>query len=128
LEFNSVNLVLRSVTIDSRDPYVLAKWWCEVFGVPMSQEDFPDDPQALCDLGADRARLLFVRVPEEKTAKNRVHIDLRPATSLQDELDRLLGLGATFVADHRNEDGGAWVVLADPEGNEFCIERALDER
>lgn len=119
-----MHLSVRSVTIDCHDPFSLAKWWCEAFGVPMSEEDFPEDPEAICGLGDDQARLLFERVPEDKTLKNRVHLDLCPATSLEAEVERLIALGASLVADHRAPDGHGWVVLSDPEGNEFCVERA----
>jgi predicted enzyme related to lactoylglutathione lyase len=68
-------------------------------------------------------------VPEPKTDKNRVHLDLVPADGTRDEeVERLLGIGATLVADHRRPDGTGWVVLADPEGNELCIERSAAER
>jgi predicted enzyme related to lactoylglutathione lyase len=68
-------------------------------------------------------------VPESKTVKNRVHLDLMPTDRTRDEeVERLLGIGATLVADHRRPDGLGWVVLADPEGNEFCIERSAAER
>ena len=60
--------------------------------------------------------------------KNRIHLDLRPSAGSRDEeLARLLGLGATQVDDQRNDDGTGWVVLVDPEGNEFCILRSLEE-
>ena len=73
--------------------------------------------------------LLFIEVPEGKSVKNRIHFDLRPSDGTRDEeLERLLGLGATQVDDQRNDGPGTgWVVLADPEGNEFCILRASDE-
>ncbi|HET7349393.1 MAG TPA: VOC family protein, partial [Marmoricola sp.] len=62
------------------------------------------------------------------TVKNRLHLDLRPSAGTRDEeLERLLGLGATQVADLRQDDGSGWVVLADPEGNEFCILRSEAE-
>jgi hypothetical protein len=68
-------------------------------------------------------------VPEAKASKNRVHLDLLPAEQTRDqEVARLLELGATMVADHRRPDGTGWVVLADPEGNEFCVERSASER
>ena len=68
-------------------------------------------------------------MPEPKTVKNRVHLDLMPTDRTRDEeVERLLGIGATLVADHRRPDGTGWVVLADPEGNEFCIERSAAER
>ena len=68
-------------------------------------------------------------MPEPKTVKNRVHLDLVPTDRTRDEeVERLLGIGATLVADHRRSDGTGWVVLADPEGNELCIERSDAER
>lgn len=74
-------------------------------------------------------RLLFIRVPDAKQVKNRVHLDLKPAEDTRDrELKRLLALGAREVADRRMPDGTGWVVLADPEGNEFCILRSDAER
>ncbi len=75
-----------------------------------------------------RHRLLFIEVPDVKQVKNRVHFDLRPVDGSRDaELARLVGLGATTLADRRNPDGTGWVVLADPEGNEFCILRSEAE-
>jgi predicted enzyme related to lactoylglutathione lyase len=68
-------------------------------------------------------------IAEGKVAKNRVHLDLQPTDRTRDEeVERLLGLGAALVADHRNPDGTGWAVLADPEGNEFCVERSHAER
>jgi catechol 2,3-dioxygenase-like lactoylglutathione lyase family enzyme len=116
---------VRSITIDCADPYRLARWWCEVFGVEPHPDDFPDDPEALCSLGGGQTRLLFERVPEPKSGKNRVHIDVQPAGRRDEEVERVLSLGAGLVADHREADGHGWVVLADPDGNEFCIERGL---
>ena len=68
--------------------------------------------------------LLFLPVPEGKVVKNRMHLDLLPtARSRDEEVERLLGIGATLVEDHRKADGAGWVTLADPEGNEFCVLR-----
>jgi predicted enzyme related to lactoylglutathione lyase len=66
---------------------------------------------------------LFVTVPNAKQqVKNRVHLDLRPADcSREEEVERVIGLGAAFLADFRRPDGSGWITLADPEGNEFCI-------
>ncbi len=75
--------------------------------------------------------LLFIQVPEAKQHKNRLHLDLRPRSGTRDEeLHRLLALGATQLSDLRGEHGPGtgWVVLADPEGNEFCILRSEEER
>ena len=118
-----MSIAVRSVTIDCHDPYQLARWWCTVFGVPPHPEDFPGDPEALCVPDGGPPRLLFERVPEAKAGKNRVHLDLQAGSGREDEVARLTGLGARFVADHREPDGTGWVVLADPEGNEFCVER-----
>ena len=67
-------------------------------------------------------------MPNAKQIKNRLHLDLKPAVGTRDEeLSQLLGLGARTVYDRRRSDGSGWVVLADPEGNEFCILRGDDE-
>ena len=76
--------------------------------------------------GEDRPRMYFVKVPEGKTVKNRVHLDVMPTDGTQDEeIARLTGLGATIVMDRRPEFG--WVLLADPEGNEFDVEISLTQ-
>jgi hypothetical protein len=76
--------------------------------------------------GEVRPRLYFVQVPEHKTVKNRLHLDVMPAARPQDEeIARLTGLGARVVSDPRPELG--WVILADPEGNEFCLEMSAAE-
>jgi hypothetical protein len=62
--------------------------------------------------------------PEPKTVKNRLHLCLRPDVLREVEVERLLGIGAALVADRRNLDGTGWAVLADPEGNEFCVLRS----
>jgi predicted enzyme related to lactoylglutathione lyase len=73
--------------------------------------------------------LLFVQCDDEKRAKNRLHLDLRPTDCPRDEeVARVEALGATVVQDCRTEDGRGWVVMGDPEGNEFCILRSDEER
>ncbi|MFC7513215.1 VOC family protein [Streptomyces thermocarboxydus] len=80
----------------------------------------PDDPYEE-EAGTGAARLLFQRVPEEKTVKNRLHLDLHPGVDRRDEEPaRLEGLGAR-VLRRVEEPSGSWVVMADPEGNEFCL-------
>jgi predicted enzyme related to lactoylglutathione lyase len=70
----------------------------------------------------------FVRVPEGKTAKNRIHFDLWPTSATRDEqVQRAIDLGAVVLDDRRRADGAGWVVFADPEGNEFCIGRSAAE-
>ena len=113
---------VRHVTVDCADAHTLAGFWARVLGGRLGDDDAPGDPEALVTHAG--TPLLFVQVPEPKTVKNRVHLDLQPATSREQEVERLLGLGATLVADRTRPDGAGWVVLADPEGNELCVERA----
>jgi hypothetical protein len=122
---------VRNITFDCADPYALAGFWSQVTGYREDPENgnLPDDPEALL-VGPDgQPNLLFITVPEPKTVKNRVHLDLMPTDRTRDEeVERLLALGATLVADHRRPDGTGWAVLADPEGNELCVERSAAER
>ncbi len=109
--------------IDAADPYAQTLWWDQVledFTIDPSWEIQPDDEE--CGLvGPDDRFLLFLKVPEPKTVKNRMHVCLRPTDRDRDaEIERVLGLGATLVDDLRRGDKG-WAVLADPEGNEFCV-------
>ncbi|TWE11306.1 VOC family protein [Rudaeicoccus suwonensis] len=109
--------------IDAADPYAQTVWWSQVledFRMDPEDEQSPGDDE--CGLtGPDDRYLLFLKVPEPKTVKNRMHLCLRPTDRSRDEeIDRILGLGATLVDDLRSGDKG-WVVLADPEGNEFCV-------
>ncbi len=122
---------IATITVDCRDPYRLARFWADVLGYT----DHPDNPNApgdpeayLIDPRGLHPALLFIPVPEAKAVKNRVHLDLRPSVLRDDEVARVVALGGTLVADHRTPDGGGWAVLADPEGNEFCIERSGAER
>ncbi|HEX6340492.1 VOC family protein [Umezawaea sp.] len=116
------------ITFSSTDPFELATFWSKVTGYPLADDDFPGDPEASV-LPPSGPILLFVTVPDEKaSARNRVHLDLQPDTTRDQEVDRLLGIGATLVDDQRKPDGRGWVVLADPEGNEFCVERSAAEK
>jgi len=124
-------MLMHSVTVDCTDPYRQAVFWSELTGW---RED-PDDPNQAGDpagriVSGAGVNLLFIPVPEGKSIKNRVHLDLQPADgrSRDEEVERALGIGATLLDDQRRPDGSGWVVLADPEGNEFCIERSAQER
>ncbi|MEU5015292.1 VOC family protein [Streptomyces sp. NPDC021749] len=119
--------VLQNVAIDCADAYELARFWSGVTGRPLHPEDRPGARETQVLL-AEGLMLYFNQVPETKTIKNRIHLCVRPDTSRDQEVDRLLGLGATFVADHRNPDGSGWAILADPEGNEFCVLRSESDR
>ena len=118
-------------TIDCRDAYALSEWWKSVIGYT----DVPDDPNEpgheLCMIVDPESghQLLFIEVPDTKSVKNRLHVDLAPTNaSRDDEVGRIRGLGAEQLADLRRPDGTGWVVLADPEGNEFCVLRSDAER
>jgi catechol 2,3-dioxygenase-like lactoylglutathione lyase family enzyme len=123
-------------SVDCRDAYALSEFWKQVLGY-VDVEGDPNEPgHEECMIldpapaPEDAHHLLFIEVPEAKTVKNRVHLDLRPRTGTRDEeVTRLLDLGATEVADRRgiHGPGTGWVVLADPEGNEFCVLRSPDE-
>jgi len=123
--------LLSQVTVDSRDAHAQSLFWAAVLGWA---ED-PDDPNETGDeecmiFSPDRSqRLLFIDVPEVKSVKNRLHLDLRPVDVPRDqELLRLLELGAVVVEDRRRPDGSGWFLLADPEGNEFCLLTSEAER
>jgi hypothetical protein len=122
---------IRTITFDCTDPYLLAGFWSQVTGYREDPQNtnHPDDPEGLLVAPDGSASLLFIRVPEGKRVKNRVHLDLTPADpapeSRDAEMRRITALGATLAADHRRPDGTGWVVLADPEGNEFCVERGV---
>jgi hypothetical protein len=120
------------VAVDCRNAYELSEWWKPVLGYTDVDGD-PNEPGhtecVIVDPTDRRVGLIFLEVPEGKTVKNRLHLDVRPDGdgTRDEELARLLGLGATVVDDRREDDGRGWVVLADPEGNEFCILRSEAE-
>jgi hypothetical protein len=138
------------VAFDCADPHALADWWAETLEWQVEEQDpdfirrmiaegyaseadttlhndqlvwsegaairHPDGPAA-----GNRRRIIFQTVPEPKTAKNRVHLDVRVgAENVAAQADRLIARGATFL--HKGSQGPhEWVTLADPEGNEFCL-------
>lgn len=116
-----MSLSVGSVTVDCADVARVAGFWSAVL-------DIPADPGAspymasLNRSGPDLPRFLFLKVPEPKTAKNRLHLDLLadPGVPRDQEVARLVALGATHLAD-KDEWGHSWAVLTDPEGNEFCV-------
>jgi hypothetical protein len=120
------------VAVDCRNAYELSEWWKPVLGY-VDMADDPNEPgHAECVIRhPDEAavRLIFIEVPEGKTLKNRLHLDLRPEdpATRDQEVARVLALGAKQYDDRRTPQGAGWVVLTDPEGNEFCILRSLNE-
>ncbi|MER7756197.1 VOC family protein [Kitasatospora sp. NPDC097643] len=119
--------LVRHVTIDCADPYGLAGFWVEVLDGALGKDDNPGDDEVLVESAG--VSLLFIRVPEGKAVKNRIHLDLQPQDRSRDEeVERLVAAGATVLADRRTPDGKGWVTMADPAGNEFCVERSQAER
>jgi predicted enzyme related to lactoylglutathione lyase len=112
-----MGLHVGAVTFDAADPQRLAAFWSAVLGVPARTGRALPDVQVI-DRSEAGPMMLFLPVPEPKTAKNRCHVDLHTAT-YDDDLARLRSLGAAVVAHHT--EVGRWTVLTDVEGNEFCL-------
>jgi len=129
------------VAIDCADPAALSRFWAEALGYVLNPppeghdsweswleamgvpESEWNSASAVVDPDGAGPRIYFQRVPEGKAGKNRLHLDVRVPggrEAIQPEVDRLVGLGATVVGP-KEERGEHWVVLQDPEGNEFCL-------
>ncbi len=120
---------VRHITFDAHDPYETARFWSALTGYALDDSAPQDDEVVLTAGRPGVPGLLFIRVPEDKTVKNRVHLDIQPPSGTRDqEVERLVGLGAGIIDDQRTPDGLGWVVMADVEGNEFCVERSAVER
>lgn len=119
-----MGLDLSQLCIDAHDPSALARWWAEVLGW-QAVEEVADEVDLLPPPGVTATPWLFLRVPDAKRVKNRLHVDVRPpdGSDQATELERLLTLGAVRVDVGQGEDV-TWHVLADPEGNEFCLLRS----
>ena len=110
---------IAALAIDCSDPPELARWWSRLLGGRVEVD--PDGDATLHTLHTPGGLAIdFVRVPEAKTVKNRLHLDLR-STDLAEATAQAVALGATRADDIY--DGGRWQVLRDPEGNEFCLLR-----
>jgi len=124
----AAKLRIQRVCVDSNDPSASAAFWEAALGWRRTHEE-PDEvvlepPAGSAEDGVS-PDLLFLRVPEAKTIKNRLHLDLRPADQAA-EVARLESLGARRVSVGQGEEA-TWVVLADPDGNEFCVLKALGD-
>jgi Glyoxalase-like domain len=108
--------VWENLVVDARDPGRLARWWAEALDYQITYEK-PDEVE-IRSSPDELPGLIFVPVREPKHLKNRLHIDLRPADQ-ESEVERLVNMGARHVDVGQSDV--AWVVLADPEGNEFCV-------
>lgn len=117
-----MTLTLQMINVDCTDVAAQAGFWSQALGVPVDEND---GNAFMRTVGYDRPtlpRMMFLAVPEGKTAKNRMHLDL-VADDRAAEVSRLVALGATELRDH-DEWGIQWTVLTDPEGNEFCVASA----
>jgi catechol 2,3-dioxygenase-like lactoylglutathione lyase family enzyme len=118
-------------TFDCHDAYELSAWWKEVLGytdVPGDPNE-PGDEECMIVDPSSGHRLLFVEVDDLRSERGRIHLDLAPTDRRRnDEIERVVALGAVQIADRRNPDGTGWMVLADPAGNHFCIVRSDEER
>lgn len=105
-----------TITFDCHDPQELARFWCSALGYRVAEvhEGWGIE---IADPSARGLPVLFLIVPEDKVVKNRMHLDLRPPHSMQAEADRLVSQGARV--QRRDDDN--WIVMQDPEGNEFCV-------
>jgi len=106
-----------STTVDCHDPVALAAFWCEALGLRVVSQT--EDEVDIAGNESSFPGLAFLRVADQKSAKNRLHLDLNPDDQ-QAEVERLLALGARRVDIGQGEDAEQ-CVLADPEGNEFCV-------
>lgn len=109
---------IKSVTVDCGDVLAMARFWAAVLGTDVD-EDATAERAYVEAAGWGGPNMWFVKVPEPKTAKNRMHFDLRAPGPLPDEIARLTALGATVF-----RRGDPLTVMTDPEGNEFCVERS----
>jgi Glyoxalase-like domain len=109
----------QNVTVDCSDPARVAEFWSHALNLPLHG---PEDGEWWLEPGGDSPDILFLAVPESKSVKNRVHLDLRPDDQAA-EVARLKNLGAREVDIGQGDV--TWVVMSDPEGNEFCVLRPL---
>jgi glyoxalase superfamily protein len=124
-----VDIRIQCVVVDADDCGKLARFWSQALGwrITLEEEDEsaiePPEGSPAVDVAPD---ILFVKVPDRKTVKNRLHFDLRPKDQAA-EVQRLIDLGAQRT-DIGQSDTVTWVVMADPEGNEFCVLRPLPQQ
>jgi predicted enzyme related to lactoylglutathione lyase len=128
-----VTFVLDTVTFDCADPEVMARFWAAALGWGQGEADGLDideegafiKPSGTTDEMPFQG-LYFQKVPEGKVVKNRLHLDVRPHDSMDREVERSVGLGAT-VQRRVDVEGSFWTIMLDPEGNEFCILRGPED-
>jgi predicted enzyme related to lactoylglutathione lyase len=124
------NLRIQCITIDSEDPHKLAEFWASALDWKITYSDEIEVCLELLDGSPEVGRIpdiLFLKNPDKKQVKNRLHLDLRPQNQ-EAEVSRLEALGAKRIEIGQSDyPETTWVVMADPEGNEFCVLRPLSE-
>jgi Glyoxalase-like domain len=123
-----MTLRIQNVSVDCADPARVAAFWAEVLGWRITGSDADEvdlEPPAGSREDGVSPDIVFLRVPDERVTKNRLHLDLRPSDQ-HAEVERLIGLGATRI-DIGQSSECSWVVLADIEGNEFCVLRPFND-
>jgi hypothetical protein len=113
-----------TLTFDCADPRRMVEFWSTTLGYDV--EEIDDDGAYIVDPTGRGWALYFQVVPETKSVKNRVHLDLRPHDSMAKEIERVKGRGATEFR-YVEEGGSFWTIMLDPEGNEFCILRGPED-
>jgi hypothetical protein len=119
-----MTLSVDTLTIDCRDPRLVADFWCAALGYRLVEIDEVD--AEIRPIDGSGWTLLFQVVPEGKSVKNRLHLDLRASATMAGEVARLEAAGATAIT--RVDEGGSfWTVMGDPESNEFCVLRGPED-
>lgn len=119
-----MTLRIATLTVDARDPRAQAEFWGQVLGYRFGGAE--EDEAWIEDPSGKRDDVLFLAVPEAKSLKNRLHLDLRPNRTRDEEVERLKGLGATVLEGFGGPEA-TWIVMQDPEGNEFCVLRGPED-
>ena len=119
---SAMNSAILNITFDCADAGRVARFWAEVTGWPLQEQyqELGHEEYSAGPPSDGSIRLYFVTVPEPKVVKNRVHLDVVPPADQQQEIARLVQLGASVTGEQPPDAG--WVVMQDPEGNEFCVE------
>jgi hypothetical protein len=118
--------VIDSINFDCTNPLKVARFWAAALNFTLTETSDETDAE-IFDPKGKGISILFFPVPEGKVVKNRVHLDLTPSDSMAAEVERLIALGAQKVQLFSGETG-TWTVMRDPEGNEFCVLRSLEEK
>lgn len=119
-------LRIDSLSIDCSDARRMADFWSAAIGWQVTDVSEDGSDAELVEPTNPRRRILFLKVPEGKPGKNRLHLDLRPSGTRDEEVERLKSLGATVLEGFGGPEA-TWTVMQDPEGNELCVLRGPED-